>query len=189
MEEQEKLSRELESLKKVGRHTPPPEGYFDTLADEVMAQIRLDQVVTGHKADVIPPDYFEQLPEMVLEKVHAATPGGRMVIMRNLRWMAAAAVLVLVAVVMLKYVMPTNQDNEAKAAYVALSNDFSQDLTSDEIDHLIQSYNSEEDLWLLQQLEPVDHSELPEINGLESDEPLLQDILTDEEIEYLNEIM
>lgn len=188
MEEQEKLSQELEKLKKVGRHTPPPEGYFDALAEEVMAQIRLDQVMPDQK-EVIPPAYFEQLPDVVLAKVHAAAPGGRMVIMRNLRWMAAAAVLILVAVVMLRYVMPTGQDDAAKAAYVALSNDFSQDLTSDEIDHLIQTYNSEEDLWLLQQLEPVDHSELPEMNGLESDEPLLQDILTDEEIEYLNEIM
>lgn len=188
MEDQEKLSQELERLKKVGRHTPPPEGYFDTLAEEVMAQIRLDKTMSGQK-DVIPQAYFEKLPDVVLAKVHAASPGGRMVIMRNLRWMAAAAVLIVVAIVMLKYVMPTSQDDAAKAAYVALSNDFSRDLTSDEIDHLIQAYNSEEDLWMLQQLEPVDHSELPEIHGMESEEPLLQDILTDEEIEYLNEIM
>lgn len=188
MEEQEKLSQELERLKKVVRHTPPPEGYFDAFTEEVMAQIKLDQIMPDHN-EVIPPAYFEQLPDVVLAKVHRAAPGGRMVIMRNLRWMAAAAVLILVAVVMLRYVMPTGQDDAARAAYVALSKDFSQDLTSDEIDHLIQAYNSEEDLWMLKQLEPVEHSDLPEINGLESDEPLLQDILTDEEIEYLNEIM
>lgn len=66
---------------------------------------------------------------------------------------------------------------------------FGTELSHDDVNHLIQSFNSEEDLWLLQELEAVNTGELPEIEGLGEEEQLLQDIMTDEELEYLNEIM
>ncbi len=42
---------------------------------------------------------------------------------------------------------------------------------------------------MLQELEAANTGDLPEIEGLGEDEQLLQDIMTDEELEYLNEIM
>lgn len=190
MEEQEKLSQELEKLKKVSPYKAPPAGYFDDLQNQVMAQIQMERSMPGESNEGIPAGYFEGLPDVVLAKARGVNGGGgKVVFMRNIRWMAAAAVLVIVAVVMLKYVMPAGNATNSEQAFAALSHEFNQDLTSEEIDHLIQTYNSEEDLWLLKQLEPVDHNSLPEIEGLDSEEPLLQDILTDEEIEYLNEIM
>lgn len=190
MEEQEKLSQELEKLKKVSPFGAPPTGYFDALQDQVMAQIQLERSIPVENKSGVPAGYFDRLPDVVLANAQGTQGGGgRVVFMRNIRWMAAAAVLVIVAVVMLKFIMPAGNDTHSEQAFAALSNEFNQDLTSEEIDHLIQTYNSEEDLWLLKQLEPVDHNSLPEIEGLDSEEPLLQDILTDEEIEYLNEIM
>ncbi len=190
MEEKEKLSQELEKLKKVSPHGDPPAGYFDAMQDQVMAQIQLERSLPAQPKAGVPVGYFDSLPDWVLANAKGAQGGGgRVVLMRNIRWMAAAAVLVIVAVVMLKFVLPAGNETNSEHAYAALSKEFNQSLTSEEVNHLLQNYNSEEDLWLLKQLEPVDHNSLPEIEGLDSEEPLLQDILTDEEIEYLNEIM
>ena len=190
MEEKEKLSQELDRLKKVPHHSALPAGYFDNMQNEVMTQIQMTRSLPAENRTDIPAGYFDGLPDAVLAKVQVAQGGGgRVVIMRNVRWMAAAAVLVIVAVVMLKFVLPAGNETNSEQAYAALSKEFNQSLTSEEVNHLLQNYNSEEDLWLLKQLEPVDHNSLPEIEGLDSEEPLLQDILTDEEIEYLNEIM
>ena len=189
MEEQEKLSQELEKLKKAQRFSAPNEGYFDALTDQVMARIRIEETFGKEERPTIPDGYFDHLPDAVMARIQERSPSGKVVKLYNIRWMAAAAVLILVAVVMLKVILPTNNGAVQKPAFVALSSDFSSDLTSEEIDDLIQSFNSEEDFWLLQQMESVHNSELPEMEGLESDENLMHEILTDEEIEYLNEIM
>ena len=189
MEERENLDKKMESLRYKNRFEAPPAGYFSQLEDEVMAQIRVAEAIKKKNHASVPDGYFEGLSTMVMEKIEVKPASGKMVIMRNLRWISVAAVMVLALAVMLKFVLPAGVMGEEKNNYASMSQKFGTELSHDDVNHLIQSFNSEEDLWLLQELEAVNTGELPEIEGLGEDEQLLQDIMTDEELEYLNEIM
>lgn len=189
MEEREQLIKELEMLRHKNRFDAPPAGYFNQLEAEVMQQIRMAEALGREEQASVPDGYFESLESRVMQKIEHRPASGKMMYMHNLRWVSVAAVMVLAVAVMLKFVLPVGVVAEEKNNYAALSQKFGTELSHDDVNHLIQSFNSEEDLWLLQELETVNTGELPEIEGLGEDEQLLQDIMTDEELEYLNEIM
>ena len=88
------------------RHTPPPEGYFDAFTEEVMAQIKLDQIMPDHN-EVIPPAYFEQLPMWFLPRYTEPLPEAGWSLCATFAGWQLQLCGILVAVVMLKYVMPT----------------------------------------------------------------------------------
>lgn len=189
MEDKELLSENLEKLRKVAHYPPPPENYFPNMQEEVMAGIRLERTIGKVRKEEIPDGYFENLSQQVLEKAADSSPSHKIFILHSLRWVASAAALVTVLTVMWKYVLPSEIHSPVKHDYVALSNEFGNDLTAEELDQLMLNFNTEEDLWLLKQLEQVHTGELPVIETADQEEQLLQGILTDEELEYLNEIM
>ncbi len=189
MEEREHLNKKLDLLRHKSRFDAPPAGYFSQLEDEVMAQIRINESLKRENQPTVPDGYFDSFSASVIEKIEVKSASGKMMIMRNLRWLSVAAVMVFALAVMLKFVLPAGVMREEKNNFASMSQKFGTELSHDDVNHLIQSFNSEEDLWMLQELEAANTGDLPEIEGLGEDEQLLQDIMTDEELEYLNEIM
>ena len=95
--------------------------------------------------------YFEQLPDVVLAKVHRAAPGGRMVIMHQPSLDGSCSCADPGSSGNAQVCYAHRPGRCSQGCYVALSKDFSQDLTSDEIDHPHPSLQLEEDLWMLKQ--------------------------------------
>ena len=79
------------------RQAPVPEGYFDSLPDQVLARIaeedaQMQALLEAHRSNEgypVPGNYFAQLPDAVLAKV-AAEPSKKLFLQR--RWVRIASV-------------------------------------------------------------------------------------------------
>lgn len=79
------------------RQAPTPEGYFDSLPDQVLARIaeedaQMQALLEAHRSNEgypVPENYFAQLPDAVLAKV-AAEPSKKLFLQR--RWVRVASV-------------------------------------------------------------------------------------------------
>ena len=79
------------------RQAPVPEGYFDSLPDQVLARIaeedaQMQALLEAHRTNEgypVPENYFAQLPDAVLAKV-AAEPSKKLFLQR--RWVRIASV-------------------------------------------------------------------------------------------------
>ncbi|MBK8701561.1 MAG: hypothetical protein IPN29_19240 [Saprospiraceae bacterium] len=188
MDDSDYVSETLAGLMKKIRNEPLPSGYFQDVETKVMSRIQLEKF-KGEPSDEVPLDYFDNLPDRVMERVGQSSRAGQVLLMSRLRWFAIAASFVLVIFAVGKWNPSKNDVPKLARNFEALNDGFANDLTSEDMEYLIGQFNSEEDLHLLKSMEQLDHNALPEIKASTSEEELFQDILTDEDIEYLNEIM
>jgi len=121
-----------------------PEGYFEDIAANIKALVQEPELsIDRNLPHEVPAGYFEQLPELVLQKAKAASQKKSRVISlgaiisKNVRWAAAAIVLMSIGAGIYKYnsVSKTYNTQQALAG-----------LSRDSIDVYVQQNIDEYDL-------------------------------------------
>jgi hypothetical protein len=185
LEELDELSSLLKEIKSKEKNNLPGQAYFNDLQNKVIQEISLEQYKDKRLTNDIPDGYFTKLPTVVFEKLHQnETKTARL--KPSYKWlgMAAAVIFIFVAVPFISMIfrsssqkiMASNETNKRVS-------EWTKTLNEEDMNYIIDNFNSEEDL------ETIKGLEIPESDIKTTSTSDQFDILTDEEVEYLNELM
>lgn len=114
-EELEEMGSSLGGLQK-GMPYEVPQGYFDSLQENSAGQFMLPGKAMPHE---VPAGYFAQLPDTIARKAHDGQRRGIVISFRQLRWAAAAVVLIAVMAGGINLVQTSNNRERGFLASVA----------------------------------------------------------------------
>ncbi len=187
LKELEAISPTLKSSKEQDIIIGPNKDYFDKMQDQVMAQIKLGIYENRVSMDDVPENYFENLPNVVLSKVNN-NEGKIVKLFPYKKWIGIAASLIFVTVAITFLIQNNNSGKEqlANAIEDRKTKEELQNFSNEDLNYIINNYSSEEDFEILKTTD-LNKNELhietmPEANPSEL-------IISDEDLEYLNEIM
>lgn len=186
LSELDELSPLLKEMKAKEKNIGPDKAYFDDLQARVMSHIVLDKAATSSQFNEVPKDYFEKLPNIVLDKVNGQE-AKQVKLVSYRKWIGIAASLIIL-IIALPFVFKNIGQVDTQMAdntKVNISESISKDLTEEDIDYLIHRYGSEEDMEMIKSAD-IDKAELS-IEAINAED--IDVNLTDEDLEYLNSIM
>jgi hypothetical protein len=161
-------------------HIDVPADYFTYLPDQVITEIHVAKSKSVPSFDDMPKDYFGTMQKEVLSKVNLTSLKPTKKIVNMTPWYkAAAAVMIGVFSVSTMYFYNNNTTAPSQIASTINTTEFSEE----EVTYIIDQYSSDLDL---QNLDP---SHVENLSTSDEDMQLMEDILSDEEINQLNEIM
>jgi hypothetical protein len=185
LEELDGLSSLLKEIKSKEKNNLPGQVYFNDLQNKVIQEISLEQYKDKRLTNDVPDGYFTKLPAVVFEKLNQnKTKTTRLKPLYKWLGMAAAVIFVLVAVPFISMIfrsssqkiMASNETNKRVS-------EWTKTLNEEDMNYIIDNFNSEE------VLETIKDLEIPESDIKTTSTSDQFDILTNEEVEYLNELM
>jgi hypothetical protein len=155
-----------------------PTDYFSQMQEEVLGSISIDLKNKGFSKITPSDEYFDKMQEEVLQKLGSTKVIALSPIYKILA--IAASFLVLFS---FGYLLKINNE-KINSDFVALESN----LTNDDINFILENYSTEEDFQFIESHEEIEHLQI-QIQEEELDEKLIEDIMTDEDIDYLDELM
>lgn len=154
-----------------------PGDYFQKMQEHVMSEIHLDLKLISNIKQTPTAEYFEKMQEEVLKKVKPAK-----IIPLPSFYKALAIAASFLVVFSFGYMALIKKEEPAE--FMALQ----KNLTDEELNYILENYSTEEDFQYLDAQEEIDPINL-QIQEEELDEKVIDEIMSDEDIDYLNELM
>lgn len=140
------MNKDLKHIKSTGFKAP--KGYFDTLEDEIISNIKLNDTLkiksTGQKT---PESYFDSLEDKVFERISNSNKDVKVVSLFSRKNMFYAASIAAAIVLMIMVVVPSNPSFSNLELETVEHYIFEEDYSSDEIAALLSDEELEEILF------------------------------------------